>query len=291
MRTTGLRAYSARLVVRNYKLEKESRSEGTRQTLKILRQLLAEKKLVLGLTPNSTIMILNASKTKILHFWPITHIRRYGTQRIRDTREMFFEVSGLQARVCFQCDAAKVFVALTRLTEHLRKKAVREESTLADQLKALGFTPKPIEGDGNCQFRAVADQLYGDQERYPEIRELAVGWLTRNKGNPPHPSLSDEFALRNFLDTDVFPTWDHLVKYHSIDKNWGDHLTLIAIANQLQISISIYSSLDDAPRLDIEPVPAPKKTPKRLYLYHWHDCHYGSLAGSPIKQKSKKKSK
>ena len=34
-----------------------------------------------------------------------------------------------------------------------------------------------VRGDGNCQFRALADQLFGDQERHAECRAVCMNQL------------------------------------------------------------------------------------------------------------------
>ena len=37
-----------------------------------------------------------------------------------------------------------------------------------------------IAEDGNCLFRAVARQIYGDQEEYRKVRDYTVEWITAN---------------------------------------------------------------------------------------------------------------
>jgi len=44
-----------------------------------------------------------------------------------------------------------------------------------DQLARYGLRVKETRPDGNCMFRAVADQMYGDQERHEEIRDVRSG--------------------------------------------------------------------------------------------------------------------
>ena len=39
------------------------------------------------------------------------------------------------------------------------------------QLERLGLVLKEVEGDGNCLFRALADQLYGSPDRYKRLRQ------------------------------------------------------------------------------------------------------------------------
>ena len=60
----------------------------------------------------------------------------------------------------------------------------REEfEKLEKLLKHKGCTIEKIEGDGNCLFRAVARQIYGDQEQYQKVRDETVDHLIANKNN------------------------------------------------------------------------------------------------------------
>lgn len=37
---------------------------------------------------------------------------------------------------------------------------------------------KRSSGDGNCLFRSVSDQLYGDEKYHGEIRKLCMDYIT-----------------------------------------------------------------------------------------------------------------
>ena len=45
---------------------------------------------------------------------------------------------------------------------------------LIARLRSLGLASVEMEGDGNCQFRAIADQLFGSQSHHAFVRSLAV---------------------------------------------------------------------------------------------------------------------
>lgn len=36
-------------------------------------------------------------------------------------------------------------------------------------------------GDGNCLFRSISDQLYGNQEHFSEIRKVCMDYITYEK--------------------------------------------------------------------------------------------------------------
>ena len=52
-----------------------------------------------------------------------------------------------------------------------------EKYKLKQQLQRFGLDIKEIEGDGNCMFRAISDQLCGDESMHGELRALAVEYM------------------------------------------------------------------------------------------------------------------
>lgn len=85
---------------------------------------------------------------------------------------------------------------------------------------------KSVAGDGNCQFRAIADQLYGDQERHAEIRETAVAHIENN---------SDDY-LSFFESFEKFAEYVATVKK---PQQWGDEITLRAAASAYQVKVRV----------------------------------------------------
>ncbi|CAJ1387112.1 unnamed protein product [Effrenium voratum] len=66
--------------------------------------------------------------------------------------------------------------------------AARRHARLERLLAAHGLAERPVAGDGNCQFRALADQLYGSEEHHDAIRAQAASspGLLRHMA-PPRP--------------------------------------------------------------------------------------------------------
>ena len=48
---------------------------------------------------------------------------------------------------------------------------------LIKRLRDLGMASIEMQGDGNCQFRALADQLFGSQEHHAFVRALAIAHM------------------------------------------------------------------------------------------------------------------
>lgn len=57
----------------------------------------------------------------------------------------------------------------------------KEDAAVKQEIARLGLVLRDVEGDGNCLFRAVSDQLYGDQKRHPELRKLTCDFLESNE--------------------------------------------------------------------------------------------------------------
>ncbi len=48
------------------------------------------------------------------------------------------------------------------------------------QLHTAGLRVLEIEGDGNCLFRSIADQLHGDDTQHADLRQQAVAYMRNN---------------------------------------------------------------------------------------------------------------
>merc|ERR1719203_88325 len=57
----------------------------------------------------------------------------------------------------------------------------RETRRLNEHLADYTLCMKEIAEDGNCLFRSVADQLFGDTARADEVRERAVVYMREHK--------------------------------------------------------------------------------------------------------------
>eukprot|EP01127_Copromyxa_protea_P015192 TRINITY_DN4332_c0_g1_i1.p1 TRINITY_DN4332_c0_g1~~TRINITY_DN4332_c0_g1_i1.p1 ORF type:complete len:121 (-),score=16.31 TRINITY_DN4332_c0_g1_i1:60-422(-) len=49
------------------------------------------------------------------------------------------------------------------------------------QLEAIGLTIKDVAGDGNCLFRAMADQMTGDPSLHSSYRSGVCDFLAKNR--------------------------------------------------------------------------------------------------------------
>lgn len=97
----------------------------------------------------------------------------------------------------------------------VRGPSIGTAESLLTRLESLGLTSVEMVGDGNCQFRAVADQLFGSQEQHKFTRSVAIAHMRAH---------SDFFGI-------YFESQAEFAKYMrdmARSRTWGDELTLRA---------------------------------------------------------------
>lgn len=109
--------------------------------------------------------------------------------------------------------------AKEREEEELRAQMSREEK-INDGLKLLQQRVEHVkvkvihmEDDGNCQFRSLANELYGDQEQHAIVRAKVIAYLRAN---------SDSYSFYVGDDSE----WSAYLERMSKARAWGDELTL-----------------------------------------------------------------
>merc|ERR1712176_459290 len=86
---------------------------------------------------------------------------------------------------------------------------------LEDRLKSFGTQTMVMEGDGNCQFRSLAFNLFGSQRHHAVTRQCVVEHMKRNA----------DFFRVFFEDETEFQ--EYLTSLGQ-SRYWGDELTLRA---------------------------------------------------------------
>lgn len=125
--------------------------------------------------------------------------------------------------------------------------------------RAKGFEVKRMIEDGNCLFRAIADQVYGDPEAYDMTRQMCIDYMEKER---------DHFS--QFI-TESFASY---CKRKRRDKVYGNNLEIQAFAEMFNRPIHIYSySLEP---LNIFHGVYGTDTPPIRLSYH-HGNHYNSL--------------
>ena len=104
-----------------------------------------------------------------------------------------------------------------------------DENELEEILnKEKGFRIKRMEEDGNCLFRAISDQIYGDPGMHQEVRKLCMDYLWTEREH------FSQFVTQDF---------DNYVKRKRHDKIFGNNLEMQAISELFNRPIEVRSSL------------------------------------------------
>ncbi|VVB02693.1 unnamed protein product [Arabis nemorensis] len=138
-----------------------------------------------------------------------------------------------------------------------------ERERLLDRLEWEGYTEKKVKSYGNCQFRALADQLYQNSDSHKRVRQEIVKQL---KLHPkPDKGLVDKMEYVS-----------EYVKNMSNDSVWGDEVTLRAAADVYLVKIVVITSIKEYPLFVVLPK-SQKQPDKVIYLSYLDGVHYNSV--------------
>lgn len=99
-------------------------------------------------------------------------------------------------------------------------------------------TVSRVQGDGNCQFRALSVDLYGDQASHAALRQLVVRQLKA------FPSRYAPF---------VQEPYDEYVSRMARNGQWGDNITLQAASDALRCDIRVLTDVPGAESIILHP--------------------------------------
>lgn len=133
-----------------------------------------------------------------------------------------------------------------------------EEQRFEQQVAALGARIAIMAPDGNCVFRALADQLRGRPQDHGEIRQLIVDFMEENE---------EDFAP--FVEDDE--KWADYVPRMRNDGEWGGQQEMCAASRCFRINVVIHQL--DGPRLEI----ADKPTAPTVHMSFHGAAHYNSI--------------
>eukprot|EP01127_Copromyxa_protea_P019218 TRINITY_DN6180_c0_g1_i3.p1 TRINITY_DN6180_c0_g1~~TRINITY_DN6180_c0_g1_i3.p1 ORF type:complete len:371 (+),score=51.98 TRINITY_DN6180_c0_g1_i3:20-1132(+) len=133
-------------------------------------------------------------------------------------------------------------------------------STLENCLKEkLGYSIVRMGLDGNCLFRSVADQVYGDQELHDVVRMLCMEYMIKERQH------FSQFITEDF---------DQYIERKRKDGIHGNHLELQAISEIYSSPVEIYA-FDEKPLNIFQGSYGAGVSPIRL-SYHY-GVHYNSV--------------
>ncbi|XP_078182524.1 OVARIAN TUMOR DOMAIN-containing deubiquitinating enzyme 12-like isoform X2 [Carex rostrata] len=153
--------------------------------------------------------------------------------------------------------------------------ATTDHERLTDRLQLYDVVERKVQGDGNCQFRALSDQFYRSPEHHQFVRQQIVSQLES------HREMYEGYV--------PMPYNDYLEKL-SESGQWGDHVTLQAAADTYGVKIFVLTSFKDTCYIEI--LPKVEKSKRVIFLSFWAEVHYNSIYPNgelPLWETKKKK--
>ncbi|XWS55845.1 hypothetical protein CRYUN_Cryun09bG0035100 [Craigia yunnanensis] len=138
--------------------------------------------------------------------------------------------------------------------------AMSDHERLLNRLQLYGFVELKVQGDGNCQFRALSDQLYHTPDNHKYVRRQVVNQLKS------HPERYEGYVPMDYAD---------YLKKMSKSSEWGDHVTLQAVADLYGVRIFVITSFKDTCYIEI--LPNFQKSKGVIFLSFWAEVHYNSI--------------
>ncbi|RDW29151.1 hypothetical protein B0I72DRAFT_133747 [Yarrowia lipolytica] len=145
-------------------------------------------------------------------------------------------------------------------------------------LKSIGLYATTIQGDGNCLFRSLADQLYGkdDLKLAMVIRQSVVDYMKKH---------SAYFEI--FYSSEWDESWEAYIDRMSRSSVYGGNLELAAFASAYQLDVVVYQAdlryvitpIDESKgeqRMELEADQGGERPEKVHIAYHTWE-HYSSV--------------
>ncbi|KAB2031548.1 hypothetical protein E1A91_D05G319700v1 [Gossypium mustelinum] len=151
-----------------------------------------------------------------------------------------------------------------------------DHQRLLDRLQLYGLVENKVQGDGNCQFRSLSDQLYRSQDHHKFVRQQVVYQLKSNS---------------EMYEGYVPMAYGDYLKKMNKNGEWGDHVTLQAAADLYGVKIFVLTSFKDTCYIEI--LPHDQKSERIIFLSFWAEVHYNSICPEEelLMLESKKKKK
>ena len=126
-----------------------------------------------------------------------------------------------------------------------------------------------MERDGNCLFRAVADQVYCDFNLHANVRNLCADYMEEEE------KYFSEFQIELIFSVD-YPTYiDNLRK----DGVWGGNPELIALSHIYKRPIEDYENSEEPKMFELPNDQGNNGSPIRLF---YRNNHYASIRSDGV---------
>jgi hypothetical protein len=94
--------------------------------------------------------------------------------------------------------------------------------------KPINFTvTRNVNGDENYLYQCISYFLYNTEDKYQEIRQTMIQWITEN---PDHMMSNHESFRQNVYNHHIKKSVNQFIEKHKQNKKWGNNTCISAIA-------------------------------------------------------------
>lgn len=140
--------------------------------------------------------------------------------------------------------------------------SVIDLSELENIITERGLRTVDVKGDGNCFFRVIAHQIYGDSSLYKQVRAAAVQQVVQN--------------VDQFVEFTEGQRIDDFVASLSTDREWADNLAIQAVSDAYGISLEIINSNNQRYGTSIIQPRGLQTTQRQFVIAHIEQLHFMS---------------
>ena len=130
---------------------------------------------------------------------------------------------------------------------------------LESRLEQLGLRPLDVGGEGDCFFRVISHQLYGDCNHHLDVRYM--------RENP-----------ERFIESNLESSWNEYLANMSLVGTWCDHLVIQAVADILNLRIHIVESDENFASFTTVEAVGLAHQPTVVHIGHLGEYHYVSTS-------------
>jgi len=181
--------------------------------------------------------------------------------------EMMWPASSLQATTNdsepqHESDLQKVLLESASVHETKEVSIALARVRLQQALDRHQAKAVPVAADGNCQFLALSQQLFGDESKHDTLRLRVVEHLQ---------------AMPERYSGFVFEPWPDYIKRMALPCEWGDNVTLQAASDMLGVEIHVLNDQPGAECVRVHPMKASEEAKQPLCLAFLAELHYDAV--------------
>lgn len=146
-----------------------------------------------------------------------------------------------------------------------------ERSNILLHYRLLRHGLKPLDvaffgGGGNCFFKSVSHQLYGNPSQHLAIRAAGIQYLRENP--------------ERFIESNLETSWLEYLKNMTMQGTWADNIIIQAVADAMNLTIHIVESYENFIEITLVEAANVIQNPRPIYIGHIGEMHYISTVAA-----------